>query len=82
MDDSHRRVVVRACGPWRRGDPDGVQTKTSTQKVAVGDAPAVKGIVNTKCRVTIDGVEYGIVAVRDVAGDHKTLRVELRSTGE
>ena len=61
---------------------DGVQTKTSTQKVAVGDAPAVKGLVHTKCRLTIDGTVYGIVAVRDVSGDHKTLRIELRSVGE
>ncbi len=61
---------------------DGVQTKTSTQKVAVGDAPAVKGTINTKCRCTIDGVEYGIVAVRDVSGNHRTIRIELRATGE
>lgn len=61
---------------------DGVQTKTSTQKVAIGDSPAVKGLVHTKCRLTIDGKVYGIVAVRDVSGDNKTLRVELRSAGE
>ena len=59
---------------------DGVQTKESTQKVAIGDSPAIQGTVNTQCRCTIDGTVYGIVAVRDVSGDNKTLRVELRST--
>ena len=59
---------------------DGVQTKTSTQKVAIGDAPAVQGLINSECRLTIDGVVYGIVAVRDVAGDRKTIRVEIKST--
>jgi len=59
---------------------DGVQTKESTQKVAIGDSPAVKGLVNSQCRATIDGVIYGIVAVRDVAGDNRTIRIELKAT--
>ena len=59
---------------------DGVQTKESTQKVAIGDSPAVKGLVNSQCRSTIDGVIYGIVAVRDVAGDNRTIRIELKAT--
>ena len=58
---------------------DGVQTKTSTQKVAIGDSPAIKGLVNTQCRLTIDSVVYGIVAIRDVAGDNKTVRLEIKS---
>lgn len=58
---------------------DGVQTKESTQKVAIGDSPAVDGIVTTDCRCTIDGKVYGIVAVRDIAGDNRSIRVELRS---
>lgn len=59
---------------------DGVQTKESTTKVAIGDAPAVKGIVGSHCRMTIDSVVYGIVAVRDVAGDNRTIRIELKAT--
>ena len=59
---------------------DGVQTKESTQKVAIGDSPAVKGQINAQCRATIDGVVYGIVAVRDVAGDNRSVRVELKAT--
>jgi hypothetical protein len=59
---------------------DGVQTKESTQKVAIGDAPAVIGSINTNCRCTINGVVYGITAVRDISGDHKTIRVEMRAT--
>lgn len=58
---------------------DGVQTKESTQKVAIGDSPAVKGLIDSQCRCTIDGVVYGITAVRDVSGDSKTIRVELRA---
>jgi len=58
---------------------DGVQTKESTQKVAIGDLPAISGQIDSKCRCTINGVVYGVVAVRDVAGDNKTVRVELRS---
>lgn len=57
---------------------DGVQTKDLTTKVAIGDAPAVHGQVTPKCRCIIDGTTYGITAVRDVAGDRFTLRVELR----
>jgi len=59
---------------------DGVQTKESTQKVAIGDLPAVRGTINTQCRCTINGTVYGITAVRDVSGDHKTIRVELKAT--
>jgi hypothetical protein len=59
---------------------DGVQTKESTQKVAIGDSPAIKGSINSQCRATIDGVVYGIVSVRDVAGDNRSLRVEMRAT--
>ena len=58
---------------------DGVQTKEHTEKVAIGDSPAVKGQINSSCRCTIDGVEYGIVAVRDVAGDNRSIRVELKA---
>ena len=57
---------------------DGVETKTMTIKVAIGDKPAVNGLVNPKCRCIIDGVTYGITAVRDIAGDNFTLRVELK----
>ena len=59
---------------------DGVQTKESTQKVAIGDLPAVRGTINTQCRCTINGTVYGVTAVRDVSGDHKTVRVELKAT--
>jgi len=58
---------------------DGAQTKESTQKVAIGDLPAVRGLVNTECRVTIDNKVYGVTAVRDVAGDNRTVRVELKA---
>ena len=58
---------------------DGVQTKESTQKVAIGDSPAVKGLITPQCRCTIGGVVYGVVAVRDVSGDNKSVRVELRA---
>jgi hypothetical protein len=57
---------------------DGSQTKELTTKVAIGDAPAIQGQVSSKCRCIIDGTTYGITAVRDVAGDKFTLRVELR----
>lgn len=60
---------------------DGVQTKESTQKVAIGDSPAVSGSVTSECRATIDGVVYGINAVRDIAGSNRTIRLELRSVG-
>ena len=56
----------------------GVETKSMTIKVAIGDKAAVNGLVNTKCRCIIDGVTYGITAVRDIAGDNMTMRVELR----
>ncbi len=59
---------------------DGVQTKESTQKVAIGDLPAVRGSINSQCRCTINGVVYGIVATRDVSGDNKTIRIELKAT--
>ena len=59
---------------------DGVQTKESTQKVAIGDSPAVSGSINTQCRVTIDGTVYGVTAVRDISGDRRTIRVEMRAT--
>lgn len=59
---------------------DGAQTKESTQKVAIGDLPAVRGLITTECRVTIDGKVYGVTAVRDVAGDNRTVRVELKAT--
>ena len=57
---------------------DGTETKSGTTKVAIGDSPAVKGLVTTDCRVTIDGEVYGITAVRDVAGDNRTIRIELK----
>ena len=58
---------------------DGVQTRESTQKVAIGDSPAVSGTVDSSCRVTIDGKVYGVTAVRDIAGSNRTMRIELRS---
>ena len=58
---------------------DGVQTRDATQKVAIGDSPAVSGTVDSKCRVTIDGTVYGVTAVRDIAGSNRTIRIELRS---
>jgi len=58
---------------------DGVQTREATQKVAIGDSPAVNGSVNSSCRVTIDGNVYGVTAVRDIAGSNRTIRIELRS---
>lgn len=57
----------------------GFATNTRTEKVAIGDAPAINGRVTTKERVVIDGKTYGIVAVRDVSGDRRTLRLEIRS---
>lgn len=59
----------------------GSMTKSTTEKIASGDAFVIKGKINTKCRCTIDGVVYGITAIRDVAGDNRTIRVELRSLG-
>ena len=58
---------------------NGTQTKERTEKVAIGDSSAVKGVVNNKCKLTIDGDEYGIVAVRDISGDNKTIRIELKA---
>ena len=59
---------------------DGLAVVSTTEKVAIGDASQLKGKgVNTKCRLTIDGVVYGITAVRDVSGDGFTTRLELRS---
>lgn len=57
---------------------DGTETNTLTIKVAIGDKTSVNGLVNPKCRCIIDGVTYGITAVRDIAGDNFTLRVELK----
>lgn len=59
---------------------DGAETKTATEKVAIGDNTDLGGRVNTKCRCIIDGVTYGITAIRDVSGDNMTLRVELKAT--
>jgi hypothetical protein len=57
---------------------DGVETRSLTIKVAIGDKPAVAGKVDSKSRCIIDGITYGITAVRDIAGDNFTLRVELK----
>ena len=58
---------------------DGFVVKATTEKVAIGDKPQVNGLVKRDHRVVIDGVTYGITAVRDVSGDNLTLRIELRS---
>ena len=60
---------------------DGMMTKTSTEKVAIGDKPQIDNSnVTTKSRCIIDGKTYGITAVRDVSGDGFTVRLELKST--
>lgn len=60
---------------------DGMMTKTSTEKVAVGDKPQINDAgIDSKHRCLIDGKTYGITAVRDVSGDGFTVRLELRST--
>lgn len=59
---------------------DGLQTKASTQAVLVGDAPSTGGQITTDCRVTINGIVYGIVAVRDISGSNRVLRIEVRDT--
>jgi|TARA_Y100000033_G_scaffold46908_1_gene51927 hypothetical protein len=60
---------------------DGMMTKTSTEKVAIGDKPQIDAAdVTAKSRCIIDGKTYGITAVRDVSGDGFTVRLELRST--
>ena len=60
---------------------DGMMTKTSTEKVAIGDKPQIdEASVTAQSRCIIDGKTYGITAVRDVSGDGFTVRLELRST--
>lgn len=60
---------------------DGMMTKSTTEKVAIGDKPQIDaGSVTSESRCTIDGKTYGIMAVRDVSGDNFTVRLELRST--
>ena len=60
---------------------DGMMTKSSTEKVAVGDKPQIDAAtVTSSSRCIIDGKTYGITAVRDVSGDNFTVRLELRST--
>jgi hypothetical protein len=56
---------------------DGYQTRTTTVKVLAGDPVQIAGI-DTTYRCRIDGVTYGIVAIRDVSGDNRTKRVELK----
>jgi hypothetical protein len=60
---------------------DGMMTKSTTEKVAVGDKPQIDDAeIDSKHRCIIDGKTYGITAVRDVSGDGFTVRLELRST--
>ncbi|MGI9460587.1 MAG: phage head completion protein [Pirellulales bacterium] len=60
---------------------DGMMTKSTTEKVAIGDKPQIDAAsVTSKSRCIIDGKTYGITAVRDVSGDGFTVRLELRST--
>lgn len=56
---------------------NGFQTTAKTQKVLAGD-PALVANVTEACRCVINGVTYGITAVRDVSGDGRTKRIELR----
>lgn len=60
---------------------DGLQTKATTEKIAIGDATQLKsaGVSSTAYRLVIDGTNYGITAIRDVSGDGFSYRVELRS---
>jgi len=53
-------------------------TELSTH-VIVGDKEQAKD-VNARMRVMIDGEEYGIVAIRDVSGTNRELRVELKKS--
>ncbi len=56
---------------------DGFQTRATTTKVITGDPSAVTQVTEShRCR--IDGVIYGITAIRDVSGDNRTKRIELR----
>jgi len=59
---------------------DGMMTKTTTEKVAIGDKPQIDAAtVTAQSRCIINGQTYGITAVRDVSGDNFTVRLELRS---
>ena len=59
---------------------DGVELRSQTTRVAIGEASPIKGVVKASHKCIIDGEEYGITAVRDVAGDNFTVRVELKAT--
>jgi len=59
---------------------DGVATKTATEAVLIGDSPSTEGEITTDCRAVVDGVTYGITAVRDISGANRVLRVEIRRT--
>lgn len=48
--------------------------------VIVGEKEQAKS-ANALMRVMIDGEDYGIVAIRDVSGTNRELRVELKKNG-
>ena len=53
-------------------------TELSTH-IIVGDKEQAKD-VNARMRVMIEDEEYGIVAIRDVSGTNRELRVELKKS--
>lgn len=59
-------------------DTYGEMVLTTTTDVIIGDYDLVSQ-VNTLWRVVIDGNQYSITAIRDVSGDRRTMRVELKT---
>lgn len=57
----------------------GMMATSKTDMLLIGDKPDFAAAnINTKCKVEVNGKEYQILAIRDVSGDNRTVRVEVR----